>query len=87
MVGVGAIHPECAMALEGQDAPGGTILLDRVSAREYSDGNDGAPTSAGAGGSASSGFGLVASAMVRTWRTALGVGGREGSSIVLTDRY
>jgi hypothetical protein len=27
------------------------------------------------------------SAMVRTWRTGLGVGGWEGSSIVLTDPY
>jgi hypothetical protein len=31
------------------------------------------------------GSGLVAWAMVRRWRTALGVGGWDGSSIVLTD--
>ena len=58
-----------------------------VSAREYSERNDGAPTSARSRRIGVIGFGLVASAMVRTWRTALGVGGWEGSSIVLTDPY
>ena len=73
------------MAFEEQGAGAG-ILLDRgVSAREDSERNDGAPTPVRSRRSGVIGFGLVASAMVQTWRTALGVGGREGSSIVLTD--
>lgn len=86
MVGVVAIDPECAMASEDQDAQGAGSSSIEAAARECCERNDGAPTSARSRRSGV-GFGVVASAMVQTWRTALGVGGWEGSSIVLIDPY
>jgi hypothetical protein len=87
VVGVGAIDPECATALEEQDAQRQEPPRSGFSAREYFERSDGAPTPARSRRIGVIGFGLVASVMVGTWRTALGVGGWEGSSTVLTDPY
>jgi hypothetical protein len=72
--------------VEEQDAQGRGSSSIGVSAREYRECDDGAPAWARCR-RIGVGFGLVASAMVRTWRTALDVGGWEASSIVLTDPY